>query len=122
MMVAMTAGRGRRHERLGESWSLRTRAALEQLALGHGLAEIAVGHLGHRLRRVVDTGTADTLAGEARRVVGVLDLVPRQTPLALAAEAAHPLGRVCREAHPWLLAVVADVDASLELLLHDVTH
>src|SRR5262249_4081851 len=41
---------------------------------------------------------------------------------ALAAEAPHPLGRVGREADPRLLAVVADIDARLELLPDHMTH
>src|SRR5262249_46227960 len=57
---------------------------------------------------------------EPRRVVRMVDLVQRQPALALAAEALHPPRRIRREPHARLLAVVADVDASDELLLHDV--
>src|SRR5215475_5176178 len=48
--------------------------------------------------------------------------VPRHPPLAGATEAAHAPGRVRGEAHARLLAVVAHVDARLQLLLHHVTH
>ena len=115
------AGRGRRHERLGEPLRAGD-AALEQRALRGGLAEIRVGDLGHRLWRVVDPRGARAHAGQARHVVRVLGDVARHAPLALAAEAAHPLGRIGREPDARLLAVVADVDAGLELLAHHVAH
>ena len=111
---------GRRHEWLGEPVPLGARAAVEHLALGRGLAEVRVRDLGHGLGRVVDAGGARSRAGEARHVVRVLGDVARHAPLALAAEPLHPLGRVGREADAGLLAVVADVDARLELLLHHV--
>jgi len=95
-------------------------AAREQIALGHGLAEVGVGHLGHRLGRVVDARGAGTRAGQARRVVRVLGDVAGHAPLALAAEAAHAPGRIRREPDAGLLAVVAHVDTGLDLLAHDV--
>src|SRR2546426_11899359 len=39
----------------------------------------------------------------------------RHAPLARASEAAHPFRRIGRESDPGLFAVVADVDARLEL-------
>ena len=114
---------GRRgHERLGEALALARDAALEHLALGRRLAEVGVGDLRHRLRGVVDAGGAGAHARKTRHVVRVLGDVPRHAPLAGAAEAAHPLGRVGREPDARLLAVVADVHARLQLLSHDVAH
>ena len=47
--------------------------------------------------------------------VGVLEQVAHQRPLARAAEAGHAVLHVGEEALPGLLAVVADVDAGLDL-------
>ena len=63
--------RRRRHERLGEPLAP-ARAALEQLALGHGFAEVGVGHLGDRLGGVVDAGGAGARARQPRQVVRVV--------------------------------------------------
>ena len=115
------AGRGGGHERLSEALRAGD-GALEEVALGGGLREVRVGDLGHRLRRVVDPRGARTHAGQARHVVRMLGDVARHAPLARAAKAAHPLGRIGREADARLLAVVADVDADLELFGHDVAH
>src|SRR5207245_11781629 len=71
--------------------------------------------LGARLGGVVDAGGAGALAGQPRHVVRVIGEVPRHAPLARASEAAHPFRRIGRESDPGLFAVVADVDARLEL-------
>src|SRR5262249_53969863 len=67
-----------------------------------------------------DARGAGALAAQTGRVVRVLDQVSREPTLALAAEAAHALCRVGGKAHSRLLAVVADVDAGLQLPLDDV--
>src|SRR5262249_51691565 len=81
-----------------------------------------IGYLAHRLRRVADAGGASSHAAQPRRVVGMVDLVQRKPPFALAAEALHPPRRIRREADPRLLAVIAHVDPALELFPHDVPH
>src|SRR5438046_2781482 len=114
------AGRGGRHERLGEL--VGARGAPEQLALGRGLAEVGVGDLGDRLRRVIDARSAGALARQPRGVVRMLGDVPRHPPRARAAEAPHPPRRIGGEADARLLAIVADVDAGLELAGDHVAH
>ncbi len=52
----------------------------------------------------------------------MFDQIQGEAPLALATEAAHPPRRIGRKADARLLAVVADVDARLELLPDHVTH
>jgi hypothetical protein len=52
----------------------------------------------------------------------VLGEITRHAAIADTAEAAHPFRRIRREADPGLLAVVAHVDADLELLPDRVTH
>src|SRR3989442_1320784 len=114
------AGRGGRHERLREL--VGARGAPEQLALGRGLAEVGVGDLGDRLRRVIDARSAGALARQPRGVVRMLGDVPRHPPRARAAEAPHPPRRIGGEADARLLAIVADVDAGLELAGDHVAH
>ena len=67
MMVAMTPGEAAVMNGSANPLGSARRAALEQLALGHGLAEVGVGDLGHRLGRVVDARGAGPLAGQARQ-------------------------------------------------------
>src|SRR4029077_7691518 len=55
-------------------------------------------------------------------IVGVLGDVAGEPPPALAAEAFHPPRDIGGKPRARLLAVVADVDTRLELLLHNVPH
>ena len=81
----------------------------------------AYSHLGDRLRRVGDARRVAPPAVEHRRDSrGCSVEVAGQRPPALAAEALHAPRHVGGEAGARLLAVVADVDAGLELLGHDV--
>ena len=72
------------------------------------------------LRRVADAGRVAPAAGQHLREVGEVDQVAGEQAAARAAEAAHAAGHVGREAGARLLAVVADVDADLELPGHHV--
>ena len=67
-----------------------------------------------------DAGRVAPAAGQHLRVVGEVDQVAGGQAPARAAEAAHAAGHVGREAGAGLLAVVADVDADLELPRHHV--
>ena len=103
-------GRRRGHERLRE------RCAGDERALGGQLASVAVrdladgGGRGHQV-------DLHALVPREREldVVGVLDEVAHERPLARPAEARHAVLHVGEEALPGLLAVVADVDADVEL-------
>ena len=114
--------RDRRHEALGELARRAVGAAGEQIALALRLGEVRVAHLGHRLGRVRDARGVSPPEVEHGAIVGVLGDVAGERPPALAAEALHPPRDVGGKPRARLLAVIADVDARLELLLHDVPH
>ena len=105
------ARRRRGHERLARTARRSTSAHSASTSRG-----VAVGHRADRRRRrhQVDLHPLPAGAGELEEV-GVLEQVAHQRPLARAAEPGHPVLHVGEEALAGLLAVVADVDAGVDL-------
>ena len=124
MVVVTTPGRGGGHEDLLERpFPLRrVEAAAEPGALGLDPGEVLVAHLGDGGRRVVDPRPRRPAGLQQLRPLGVEPGFERHRALPLAPEPRHPRGHVGLEAHPGLLAVVADVHPARELAVHDVLH
>jgi hypothetical protein len=108
-------GGGRGHEALDEPARPGVGLAQESVALAGRRPEIRVLDLGDRLRRVADAGRVAPPPGQHLGVVGEVDEVLGQLAPARAPEALHAPRHVGGEAGARLLAVVADVDAGLEL-------
>src|SRR5215207_7432740 len=113
---------GRRgHERLDKAAGALVERRAEIGASGLELAVVDVAHLADRARRLV---IADRLAGRQHlrhlllqdRVA--LDVAARPA-LPAAAEPAHAVADIEKERLALLLAVVADIDAGLDLAVDD---
>ena len=116
------AGRGRGEERLDERIAGRVERGAEVRALGLHVARVRIADRADRLRQA-----ADVVDGFLRQrgLVGFLHEdrialdVGALLPLPRAAEPGQPVADVEDERVALLLAVVADVDAGLDLLRHD---
>ena len=92
----------------------------DERALGIELGGVAVGHLADGGGRGHEAHLDPLEPGQRQlQEVGVLGEVAHERPLAGVAEAGHAVLHVGDEALPRLLAVVADVDAGLDLLGDD---
>ena len=98
------------------------RDRLEARDLAFDRLDVEVFQLGLALRRVLLLADMREAPHQARHQLGkFLELAPAPA-LRHAAEAGHALRHVGLEADALLLAVVADVDAGVRLLLHHVAH
>src|SRR3989475_1949474 len=125
IVVAVEQGRrddargGGGHEALDERLGPRRRGLEQQVALPGGFAEVDVLDLGQGLRRVRDLRGRASAKLQQRRVVGKVDEVAGRGAATLAPKPTHAPRHVGGEADAGLLAVVADVNARVELLADD---
>ena len=107
--------RGRGHEPLREAARPSVGLGDELLDLAHRGSQVRVLDLRDRLRGVGDAGRVAPSPGQQLGIVREVDQVLGQLAAAGAPEAPHAPRHVGREAGARLLAVVAHVDAGLEL-------
>ena len=108
------AGRGRRPERFDEARGLLADRVFVVAQLGVEKAAVGVAHLADGARRRRQQALLRPRLEQLGKAGKGHHVAYRRT-LALAAEAAHAVADVGEEALARLLAVVADVDAALEL-------
>ena len=111
---------GGSHEALGELLRSVVRTAEKEGTLLLHRAQILIADLGNCLRGVEDLGSHHAPRLQHPGKIRELTQVLRSRPLALAAKPAHALRHIGLKTDPGLLAVVANIDPSLKLLLHNM--
>ena len=115
------ARRGRRHEALGKSaGSLRCAQHPIGLLLDDGRTQIP--HFAPRFGRILHPAALGEAAGQSFNERRKLLVVAPAPPFRFAAETRHPMRHVSLESHALLLAIIANVDAGLDLPLDHVAH
>ena len=93
---------------------------VEHIELAIGRGQIGVAHFGIGRRRVKHLGHDHATVGPHRAEIGVVGEIRERLARADAAKTLQALPDIGLEADARLLAIVDDVDAGRDLLLHAV--